>query len=483
MLSFPVKFDLHHRPAPYLLFFHSLPKIAPVTSVRSEPAEEPKETDTLAFGHVSSASFRQPPPLLLRTKEYRSPNTRLAQAALNPLQSVLTKSSSSNSFRMNTYAKHHGGNAFTTHHSQAISHDDSFHSLLASARLSSRPRTKTGSPLARFSLFAPSLLPLLPHSSFPLFRLSPLPATLTNIPGGSPPHSPSNVQVFALSQATQPRRYRRIQFARISPSVPAPTIIHSTSPCSSGRNPTLRSVSRFNPVPIKNSVTVSPSFPTWFSKPKIRPNEGSSVFSSAARQKNKMNHGHWIFALVFKTIAVTTDSGTIHSARASFTVVPTASASAPYFAVAPTTELVSWMASADHNPNCDWLMCSAHPITGNRNSATEFRMNTVPSATAISSSLALAIGPTAAMALPPQIAVPALIRNAAFLPTRSTYPSPRPRDIATVIPIAVYRKPERPARATSCKFIPNPSATTEPCSRNFAQPRVSGRNDRASVNP
>src|ERR1700740_3260790 len=64
-----------------------------------------------------------------------------------------------------------------------------------------------------------------------------------------------------------------------------------------------------------------------------------------------------------------------------------------------------------------WLMCRAKPITGNRNSATELRINTAPSDTAISSSLAPAIGPTAAIALPPQIAVPALIRNDAFLLT------------------------------------------------------------------
>ena len=42
-------------------------------------------------------------------------------------------------------------------------------------------------------------------------------------------------------------------------------------------------------------------------------------------------------------------------------------------------------------------------------------MKTAPSDTPISSSLASAIGPTAAMALPPQMAVPALIRNADFL--------------------------------------------------------------------
>ena len=41
------------------------------------------------------------------------------------------------------------------------------------------------------------------------------------------------------------------------------------------------------------------------------------------------------------TAAVPTVMGTIHSARASFTVVPTARATVPYLAEAPTTELVS----------------------------------------------------------------------------------------------------------------------------------------------
>ena len=50
-------------------------------------------------------------------------------------------------------------------------------------------------------------------------------------------------------------------------------------------------------------------------------------------------------------------------------------------------------------------------------SATEFSTNTVPRETAISSSDAFAIGPTAAMALPPQIAVPALISRELVSPT------------------------------------------------------------------
>jgi len=49
--------------------------------------------------------------------------------------------------------------------------------------------------------------------------------------------------------------------------------------------------------------------------------------------------------------AVASASGTIHSARASFTVVPITNACGPYFVVAPTTELVSWIASAAQSPN------------------------------------------------------------------------------------------------------------------------------------
>ena len=51
-------------------------------------------------------------------------------------------------------------------------------------------------------------------------------------------------------------------------------------------------------------------------------------------------------------------------------------------------------------------------MAGKVSSATEFSTKTVPSDTDISSSVAPVIGPTAAIALPPQIAVPVEIRNA-----------------------------------------------------------------------
>src|SRR5207245_3128677 len=101
-----------------------------------------------------------------------------------------------------------------------------------------------------------------------------------------------------------------------------------------------------------------------------------------------MNQGHWIFALARIAMAVASDKGTIHRARASFTVVPTARAVEPYFAAAPTTELVSWIARAAQRPNCDWVSLRAVPIAGKISKAMALRTNTVPSETAISSSLA-----------------------------------------------------------------------------------------------
>src|SRR5690348_9298854 len=125
-----------------------------------------------------------------------------------------------------------------------------------------------------------------------------------------------------------------------------------------------------------------------------------------------MNHGHWIFVLACLNRAVAIDSVTIHRARASFTVVPTASAPAPYLAAAPTTELVSWIARAAHNPNCVCVNFNADPMGGKISRATELRTKIVPSDTAICSSLAPVMGPTAAIALPPQMAVPVEIRKA-----------------------------------------------------------------------
>ena len=196
-----------------------------------------------------------------------------------------------------------------------------------------------------------------------------------------------------------------------------------------------------------------------------------------------MNHGQWTFALLLVSIAVAITSGTIHSARASFTVVPTASAVGPYFAPAPTTELVSWIASAAHNPNCVCEKCMRWPMSGNSRSATEFSTNTVPSDTAISSSLAASTGPIAAIALPPHTAVPKLISSDCFLPTCSILPSRTPSPSANAMLIAVYIKPEAPAWTTSLRFIPNPRHTTAACNKNLERFRLSTWNSCTVLNP
>ena len=108
--------------------------------------------------------------------------------------------------------------------------------------------------------------------------------------------------------------------------------------------------------------------------------------------------------------AVTSDSGIIQSARVSFIVVAISSASGLNAFPAPTTELVSWMAIAAQVPNCWSFIPNQWPRTGKTKRAMALRMNIVPSAIDMSESLALSTGPTAAMALPPHIAVPELTR-------------------------------------------------------------------------
>src|ERR1017187_4004518 len=73
------------------------------------------------------------------------------------------------------------------------------------------------------------------------------------------------------------------------------------------------------------------------------------------------------------------------------------------------------MASADQRPNWVCVMCSTAPIAGNASRAIELSTKTVPNETAISSSVALDMGATAAIALPPQMAVPAEMRNDSHL--------------------------------------------------------------------
>ena len=102
--------------------------------------------------------------------------------------------------------------------------------------------------------------------------------------------------------------------------------------------------------------------------------------------------------------------------------------------------------------------CIRWPIGGNNISATEFNTNTVPSETAISSSFASSTGPIAAIALPPQIAVPKLISSDCVFPTCSILPNNTPTLSANAMLIAVYMNPDAPACTTSLQVHPKAKA-------------------------
>ena len=106
-------------------------------------------------------------------------------------------------------------------------------------------------------------------------------------------------------------------------------------------------------------------------------------------------------------------------------------------------------------------------MIGNRNSATELSTNTVPSDTDISSASAFIAGPTAPMADPPQIAVPDEISVDVRLATPSNFPTKYPSISVPNIVAIVNTIPCFPARYTEPRSIPNPSSTTDACSRYF----------------
>jgi len=109
-----------------------------------------------------------------------------------------------------------------------------------------------------------------------------------------------------------------------------PTKIHRITPCSIGRTPTCRTVAREIPVPIKYKVAVNPNLPITLNTCQAPAAAGTYVFATAAKQNNPINQGHCIVRLsdLFIT-AAPTETGTIHKARVSFTVVPTTNATAP----------------------------------------------------------------------------------------------------------------------------------------------------------
>ena len=85
----------------------------------------------------------------------------------------------------------------------------------------------------------------------------------------------------------------------------------------------------------------------------------------------------------------------------------------------------------------------------------------------VSSSSAFTTGATAAMALPPQIAVPELIRYESFGSKPIRRPTRQPTSITPVTETRVKSMPSLPASSDSYIFMPNPRPTTANCSRYF----------------
>ena len=172
--------------------------------------------------------------------------------------------------------------------------------------------------------------------------------------------------------------------------------------------------------------------------------------------------------LVLNTKVVISATGIIHNALANFTVVAICNASVPYLLAAPTTELVSWMAMAHHKPNSCCVKWSQCPIAGNKNSAIEFNMRITPKATEVWFSSDLIIGAIAAIALPPQIAVPQAIRWDVFLSIANYLSNKIPKNMVVTMEIIVKKKLVEPMDKALLTFIPKPNPTTDIWSTSFS---------------
>ena len=104
-------------------------------------------------------------------------------------------------------------------------------------------------------------------------------------------------------------------------------------------------------------------------------------------------------------------------------------------------------------------------MAGKTNRATAFKIKIVASDTDISLDEARATGPTAAIALPPQMAVPDAIRYEDVRFTFSHLPIKMPDTITLTTENIVKSIPSLPDLTASVMCMPKPRPTTEPCSR------------------
>lgn len=75
------------------------------------------------------------------------------------------------------------------------------------------------------------------------------------------------------------------------------------------------------------------------------------------------------------------------------------------------------------------------------------------------------MGEIAAMALPPQIAVPQEIKCDVFFSVLNHFPNKVPNIKVLNIENTVSRKPSFPAESAAVAFIPKPKPTTENCNK------------------
>ena len=119
------------------------------------------------------------------------------------------------------------------------------------------------------------------------------------------------------------------------------------------------------------------------------------------------------------------------------------------------------MAIAHHKPNSFCDKSSWCPIKGNANKAIEFNIKITPNAMEVWFSFDFITGEIAAMALPPQIAVPQEIKCDVFRSVLSHFPKNVPIINVLNIEKMVSKKPSFPAEKAVVEFIPNPNPITE----------------------
>lgn len=122
---------------------------------------------------------------------------------------------------------------------------------------------------------------------------------------------------------------------------------------------------------------------------------------------------------------------------------------------------------AHHKPNSFCDNPNQWPTAGNKNKATEFKINITPKATEVCFSSDFITGAMAAMALPPQMAVPQEIRCEVFFSIFNHFPKNVPKINVLKIDAIVKKKPSFPAEKALVTFIPKPKPMTETCNRIF----------------